>query len=120
MSEPKPTYEAEVKGKVKQVATSTSALTLTALPAAEIADRWWLAFTPDHEPTAAAARFIDRTGAPPTFLVRTPTMLLVGPLALASPQRGAPAATGQPQHVYLADRASEARLAPTVTQGTLF
>jgi hypothetical protein len=77
--EPKPTYE------------------LCTLPAAEIADRWWLAFTPDHEPTAAAARFIERTDQPPQYLVRTPTMLLVGPLVTRPRQPPAP------QHVYLAE-----------------
>ena len=61
--EPRPTYE------------------LTTLSPADIQERWWLAFTPDHDPTAAAERFIDHTGAPPVYLVRTPTLLLVGPLA---------------------------------------
>jgi hypothetical protein len=85
--EPKPTYETEAEVKAKAASTSTLTSTSTstcALPAAEIAERWWLAFTPDHEPTAAAARFIERTGAPPEYLVKTPTMLLVGPLSSAT------------------------------------
>ena len=67
--EPKPTY------------------TISTLPDSEIYERWWLAFTPDHNPTAAAERFVERTGQTPTYLVKTPTMLLVGPLSGAVGQR---------------------------------
>jgi len=93
--EPKPTYE------------------FTQLPAAEISERWWLAFTPDHEPTAAAARYIERTGAPPAYLVKTPTMLLVGPLPTgAQRQAQRQAATAAP--------AGALAPAPTVVQLPLF
>jgi hypothetical protein len=80
---PKPTYE------------------LSGLPAAEIAERWWLAFTPDHEPTAAAARFVEKVGAPPEYLVKTPTMLLVGPLQFANELQRHPANRPVPTAVQI-------------------
>ena len=57
---------------------------LTYIPA-EHRDRNWLGFTPATAPAQAAARYTERYGAAPAYIITVPNTVLVGPCPPSSP-----------------------------------
>jgi len=60
-----------------------------------MADKSWLAFTPDTTPEHARAVFAARYGVQPSEIIRTGGALLAGPVGPATPPCPTPPCPGQ-------------------------